>query len=219
MFDTKLYVVRHAQGMGNKLAEFHGQYNSDLTELGKKQAECTAEYLKDVKFDGAYSSDIARAYSTACIIAKRHDGLEIVKNKLLREIDAGKWECMKFDDIEKNYPKEHEMFMKNLSEFVCPGGESVKQLHDRVKRGFDEIVKQNPGKTLLIASHATPIRCMLCDWKGLALSAITQLKWVSNASVTVVEYNSQTLETHLCETAYSEHLAKQGFVTELPSNI
>ena len=47
MFDTKLYVVRHAQGMGNKLAEFHGQYNSDLTELGKKQAECTAEYLKE----------------------------------------------------------------------------------------------------------------------------------------------------------------------------
>lgn len=219
MFDTRLYVVRHAQGQGNKLAEFHGQYNSDLTELGKKQAECTAEYLKDVKFDGAYSSDIARAYSTACIIAERHEGLNVVKNPLLREIYAGKWERMRFDDIEKEYPKEHDMFMNNLAEFVCPGGESVRQLHDRVKCGFDEIVRQNPGKTLLVASHATPIRCMLCDWQGLELGAITALKWVSNASVTVVEYNSRTLETHLCETAHAQHLAKAGLVTELPANI
>ena len=47
--DTKLYVVRHGQSEGNLKAEFHGQYPSDLTDFGIKQAECTARFLKDEK--------------------------------------------------------------------------------------------------------------------------------------------------------------------------
>ncbi len=219
MFDTKLYVVRHAQGMGNLLGEFHGQYNSDLTDLGITQAKCSAQYLKDVKFDCAYSSDIARAHSTGKIIASLHDGLEITIHKGLREIYAGEWETQKFDDIQKNYPELHHVWTHNLSEFVSIGGESVKELDERVNAAYEEIVKANVGKTLLITSHATPIRCMLCRWRGLPLTEITNLGWVPNASVTVVEYDSQTLETRLCDVAYCEHLKAQGLVTELPKNI
>lgn len=219
MFDTKLIVVRHAQGQGNLLAEFHGQFNSDLTELGIRQAECTGEYLKNVRFDAAFSSDIARAHSTALIIAKHHNGLEVVTNQGLREIKAGEWEGRRFTDIEKEYPELHKAWKENLADFTCPGGESVKHLHDRVKETIEYIVKANAGKTILIASHATPIRCMLCDWNKLALSEIVKLKWVPNASVTTVEYNSQTMETNLIEAAYSEHLLQNGLITELPKNI
>ena len=85
---TRIIAVRHAQGEGNLLREFHGQYNSDLTELGLLQAECTAQFLKDVKIDKAYSSDILRARQTSEIIA-RELGLEIEFNPLLRELNKG----------------------------------------------------------------------------------------------------------------------------------
>ncbi len=219
MFDTKLTVVRHAQGQGNLDGEFHGQFNSDLTELGIRQANCTAQYLKDTHFDAAFASDIARAYSTGKIIAALHDSLELQKNEGLREIYAGDWERKKFDFIQKEYPELHYNWKHNLSEFVCPGGESVKQLHDRVRNAFCDIVKHNAGKSILIASHATPIRCMLCDWLGLSLSEISRLGWVPNASVTVVEYDSQTFETQLLTNAYCDHLKSAGLVTELPKNI
>ena len=149
MFDTKLTVVRHAQGEGNLLGEFHGQYNSDLTELGHRQAECTARFLKDEPFDTAFSSDILRAYSTAKHIARLHNGLEVHIHKGLREICGGKWERMRFDDIERLYPEEHRIWTHNLSEFTCPGGESVRNMARRVNDAVNEIVKANAGKNIL----------------------------------------------------------------------
>ncbi len=219
MFDTKLYVVRHAQGMGNLLGEFHGQHNSDLTDLGITQAKCSAEYLKNVHFDCACSSDIARAYSTGKIVASLQNNLEISIHKGLREIYAGEWETQRFDDIQKNYPELHSVWTHNLSEFVSIGGESVKELDERVNEAFCEIVKENAGKTILVTTHATPIRCMLCRWQSLPLKEITSIKWVPNASVTVVEYDSKTLEARLIDVAYCKHLEEKGLVTQLPKNI
>ncbi len=215
--DTKLIVVRHAQGEGNLLCEFHGQFNSDLTELGHKQASCTAEFLKDTKIDICFSSDILRAHSTALHITEGRN-IEIVKCEGLREINGGNWEKMRFDDIEKNYPTEHHGWKHNLGTFTCPGGESVKHLYDRVTAQVEKIVKENGGKTILITSHATPIRALGCKWQNRDLCEIVDIKWVPNASVTVVEYDSKTLEFKLLEYAYSEHLQDKGLVTELPKN-
>lgn len=216
--DTKLIVVRHAQGEGNLLGEFHGQYNSDLTELGHRQASCTADFLRDTKIDICFSSDILRAYSTALHITKGRN-IEVVKCEGLREIHGGKWERMRFDDIEKIYPKEHREWKTNTGEFTCPDGESVKHLSERILAQVEEIVKTNAGKTILITSHATPIRTLGCKWQNRNLREIVDIKWVPNASVTIVEYDSKTLAFNLIEYAYCEHLQKEGLVTELPKNI
>ena len=113
MFDTKIILVRHAQGEGNLKGEFHGQYPSDLTPLGVTQAECTAEFLKDYPIDIAFASDIPRAYSTAKIIAEKH-GLSVIKEEGVREICGGVWEQMKFDDIVVEYPEEYAVWKNDL---------------------------------------------------------------------------------------------------------
>lgn len=216
--NTKIIVVRHAQGMGNLLGEFHGQYPSDITELGIKQAECSAEFLKNYKIDIAYASDIPRAYSTARIIAQRH-GLEVIKQEGLREIFAGEWEQFRFDDIEQAYPKEYRIWREDLGNARCPGGESVKDLQTRVSAAIESIVKMNPGKNILIGTHATPIRVMACIWHNVPLEKITTLPWVPNASVSIINYDSETLEHSIESYALCEHLLKENLVTELPKNI
>ena len=216
--DTRIIVVRHAQGEGNLRGEFHGQYPSDLTEIGIRQAECTAEFLKDFHIDCAYASDIPRAFSTASIIAKSH-GLDVVKNEGLREICGGAWEQMLFDDIVIKYPKEYDVWKHDLGNCTCPEGESVRHLQERVNRTVCEIVRENAGKTILIGTHATPIRVMACIWKGLDITEVVNLPWVPNASVSIINYDSETLEHSIEEYALYEHLAKEGLVTELPKNI
>lgn len=218
MFDTKIILVRHAQGEGNLKGEFHGQYPSDLTPLGITQAECTAEYLKDRHIDIAFASDIPRAYSTARIIAEKH-GLSVIKEEGMREINGGVWEQMKFDDIVVEYPKEYDVWKNDLGNCTCPGGESIRHLAERVRNTVERLVKENAGKTILIGTHATPARVMGCVWKGMDIEEIVNLKWVPNASVSICEYNSETLEFRLAEYAYCEHLLKEGLVTELPKNI
>ncbi len=216
--DTKIIVVRHAQGEGNLKGEFHGQHPSDLTELGILQAKESAEFLKDTKIDVCYASDIPRAYSTAKIIAEPH-GIEVIKEEGLREICGGVWETMKFDDIMVKYPNEYKIWKEDLGNCTCPGGESVRHLQKRVKACFERLIRQNAGKTILIGTHATPVRVMACIWNGLDITQLPSLKWVPNASVTIVNYDSQTLEFEVEGYALHDHLLKKNLVTELPKNI
>lgn len=216
--DTKLIVVRHAQSTGNLLGEFHGQYRSDITDLGVKQATCTANFLKDFKIDAAFASDIPRAFHTTEIVAKPH-GIAVTGVEGLREVFAGEWEQMPFDDIGVKYPEQYRIWREDLGNAVCPGGESVKQLQARVNASIEKIVKENAGKNILIGTHATPIRVMACIWHNVAIEKIISLPWVPNASVSIINYDSKTLEHSIESYALCEHLQKENLVTELPKNI
>lgn len=213
---TRLIIVRHGESEGNLKKEFHGQYMSDLTEKGHAQAECTAQFLESFHIDKIYSSDIPRAYSTALHTAKCK-GLDIIKEQGIREIRAGKWEQMKFDDIMVEYPEDYEIWHNNISECRCPAGESVKELSERVIETVGKLALENDGKTIMIASHATPIRALICHFGGYPIEHMKNLNWVPNASVTVVEYEKGNFEIKLL--AESKHLEEAGLITVLPKNI
>ena len=135
---TRIIVVRHGESEGNAKNEFHGQYRSDLTEKGHKQAECTAVYLDAFPIDAIYASDIPRAFSTALHTANRR-GLTVTPDEGLREIFAGEWEQMKFDDIAECYPEAYKVWRTDPAHCRCPGGESVAELCERVKAAFARI--------------------------------------------------------------------------------
>ena len=213
---TRLILVRHGESEGNLKREFHGQYMSGLTEKGHVQAECTAKFLDTFHIDKIYSSDIPRAYSTALHTAN-HKGLEIIKEQGVREIRAGKWEQMKFDDIMVEYPEDYDIWHNNISECRCPGGESVRELSERVIETVSKIAQENDGKTVMIATHATPLRALICYFSGNSPEYMKELKWVPNASVTVVEYEKGEFEIKLL--AENRHLEDAGLITVLPKNI
>ncbi|MBO7148903.1 MAG: histidine phosphatase family protein [Clostridia bacterium] len=77
---TRIIFVRHGESMGNINDLFYGHTDGDLTELGRRQAESAANYLKDVHIDIAYASDLKRAFETGEIIAREHS-LEVIPNK------------------------------------------------------------------------------------------------------------------------------------------
>ena len=213
---TTVILVRHGQSEGNLLSEFHGQYNSDLTEKGHAQAECTARFLDNYNIDKIYSSDIRRAHSTALHTAKRKN-MDVILSPGMREIKAGKWEQMKFSDIAVEYPDLYNIWYNDISNCRCPDGEAVYELSERVVRTFNEIVAENDGKTVMIATHATPIRSLLCYFDSKDVSEMQNIKWVPNASVTVVECEGKDFKIIL--RGEHSHLDAEGLLTELPKNI
>ena len=48
---TKIIIVRHGQSLGNLNKQFLGHTDLDLSDLGYKQAICTANHLKNEKID------------------------------------------------------------------------------------------------------------------------------------------------------------------------
>lgn len=207
---TRLYIVRHGQSEGNIDREFHGQYDSSLTDLGHTQAQATAKWLDCYPLDVIYSSDLKRAFDTAAHTAKRR-GMEIIPHTGLREICAGEWEKVLFTDIAAKWPKDYAGWEKFGSDFRCPGGESLTELYDRIIKTVTEIAAANPGKNVMLATHATPIRMLRYYWDGVSLDSGVDVPWASNASVTIADYDCDTGAFTMLSYGLAEHL--EGLVS------
>ncbi|MDP4133909.1 MAG: histidine phosphatase family protein [Bacillota bacterium] len=184
---TRMIFVRHGESLGNLYGRFVGQGDVPLSEKGHIQAEKTAEYLKDCPIDVIYGSDLRRAFDTGKHIADKKK-MKILPTKELREINAGKWEGQLFSELGNIYPKEYNMWLNDLGNAACIGGESVKELSARITTFAQKLADKNRGKTVLCATHATPIRALECQWLGLPTERIIEVPWVRNASVTIVDY-------------------------------
>lgn len=187
---TTLIFVRHGQSLGNVNNEFLGHTDLDLSELGYAQAELAANYIVEhFHADRLYSSDLMRAYNTATAISEK-TGLKITKEPRLREIYAGDWEGKTFSRLISDYPEAYGVWLRDIGSARCTNGESPAELQKRVLGALREIIAENDGKTIVIATHATVIRCMECVWKNVGLDKMKDIPWVKNASVSVVEYDN-----------------------------
>lgn len=212
---TTLLLIRHGQSEANLSGVFAGNYDVPLTDLGIKQAEKTAEFIaKNYKVDRVYSSDLIRAFETGRTVANALN-LPVIPNDGLREIRAGEWEAIPFDNIVIKFPEEYRTWKEDIGNSACPGGETVRELADRVKDALEKIAKENDGKTIAVATHATPIRATQCRIGCDSLDCMKNLPWVSNASVTEVYYDSGNWT--LGKVGQDSHLT--DFRTNLPKNV
>ena len=201
---TNLIVVRHGQSLSNIRETFTGQMDSPLTELGHKQAACTAEYLADFSIDAIYSSDLMRAMQTAEPVAKSH-GLEIVPDARLREICGGDWEGRVGAEIEKLYPENYAVWKTDVYRSTPDGGESFVEVAARTHEFLQEILQKHRGQTVAIFSHALAVRSLACEWFGLGLEDVKSVPWSANASVSIVEYNDDNSFSKLILYGYKDH--------------
>jgi probable phosphoglycerate mutase len=200
--------------MANLERRFAGNYNIDLSELGKKQAEATAKFVaENYKVDVVYASDLIRAYETGKAVADKF-GLPVIKTEKMREINAGDWEGRKFDDLFEN-DANFRQWRENRGSGQCTNGESVRQLYDRIYNAINEIAEANDGKTVVIATHATPIRVTELRISGRDFNYMKNISWVTNASVSEFEYENGKL--YAVKTAYDDHLSELS--STLPANV
>ena len=203
---TRLYFIRHGESEANRRELFAGSLDMPLTEKGRAQADATAAFLLDIPFTAVYASDLKRAYNTGAAVAQLH-GLEAIPTQQLREIFAGLWEGRTYSDLEREHADSYNVWKKTIGLAACPGGESVARLQGRVRACVEEIVHNHPGETVCIATHATPIRVMECLWTHTPLERMHTIPWVSNASVTIAEYDS-SLQGRLVERDIHLHLGE-----------
>jgi hypothetical protein len=84
--DLEVWIVRHGETRENITRTIAGHNTSGLTPLGHKQAECTAERLKGMKFKAVYVSDLVRTRQTAEWILKTlPENTPVTFDKRLRE--------------------------------------------------------------------------------------------------------------------------------------
>lgn len=191
MEKTRIYLIRHGESLGNAKHVFLGHTDLDLSELGYAQARAAATAMADVHFDAIYSSDLIRAYNTARPHAELR-GQNVIADKGLREVFVGEWEGLVVDEVIEKYG-EHTYRVEwrgvGYGNFAFPGGESVLGAGERFYNAIVDIAKASPGKTVLVAAHASVIRTFYALVSGIAPSEMGEKStFPSNASCTVVDY-------------------------------
>lgn len=179
----KIILVRHGESDGNVKGKFHGQFDSDLTEKGERQISLLADRLLDFDISEIYSSDLKRVLKTAQAAASKL-GLDIKIDPELREISGGELEDKTWEELKEQFPEVYKNWHNNPHIVQIPSGESMCGFQDRVVKCVMRIAKDNIGKNVLVATHGTVIKVLVCFFTNVHLKDFAQVPWVDNASIT-----------------------------------
>ena len=169
---VKVFLIRHGQTLWNKEGRYQGNKDIGLTEVGVEQARLTAEYLSDVNFSSIYSSPLKRAMNTANIINKINKGknLNIIVREKLKEMNFGKWEGMKFEEIGKIFHADYQHWLSDPYNNCPTGGESFRKVKERAIIEIESIVKENEkGSNIAVITHGGVILSILVYWLQIPL--------------------------------------------------
>lgn len=150
---SKLIVVRHGQTDYNVEKRYTGSTNVVLNEKGIEQAKITAHKLKDYDIDVIISSTLNRARQTAEIISKEIN-IQLIEMIEFREKNAGVYEGLTRDEAKSKYPDLWEKFSTPIYDEALPGGETIREVEERVFSALEQIRKNYPSdKNVLVVTH------------------------------------------------------------------
>ena len=69
-----------------------------------------------------------------------------------------------------------------------PGGESFADTAHRVHRACDRLLQDHGGQTVLVVSHITPIKILLCRALGVPLATLYRL-YLGSACINEIQWH------------------------------
>jgi probable phosphoglycerate mutase len=152
-------LARHGETAWNKDRRFQGQQDVELNDTGRAQARELAELAAGQGFVALYSSPLVRARETAEIVGAAL-GLEPQVDERLKEFDVGDWQGRYKPDIADADPEGWAAFGAAGEDFRFPGGESLRDLQERVIAALVDITQRRDLPALVVC-HRGVIRCAL----------------------------------------------------------
>ncbi|MBF0528306.1 MAG: histidine phosphatase family protein [Deltaproteobacteria bacterium] len=171
---TRLYLVRHGQVIGHDEFRYNGQTDVDLTPLGKAQLEAMAEDLSQNNLSAIYCSDLKRTIYGAHLLA-RAKGLEHRVESEFKELCFGEWEGLSPSEIEERYPGELTARFRNIVDHQIPGGETIRDLWQRVGRRLRRLLADHIGENVALIAHSGVNRVILSQALGADIELIRRL--------------------------------------------
>ncbi len=182
----RIYLLRHGETANAKQHALNGHFDVELSKKGEEQIRVVAKTLKDCPIQSVYSSDLKRTRHSAEIISQPHK-LKPVCYPELRELSFGNWEGLSLQELNRRYPGEVEKRFANPDTFQAEGGETLKQLMERVLPKFHQIVDCHPTEEIIIMSHGGVNRVILGHLLGIPLKNVFRITQ-ENAAINIIQY-------------------------------
>ena len=191
----RILLVRHGQTRANVELIWHGITDTPLTEQGRRQASLAGSYINDhySPISKVYASQLQRARHTAEAIAG-HAGLTVESDVRLQEVDNGDWEDVSYADLHQK----HDYWRSTMGEedYRAPGGESRREVTQRMLASLSEIADRHPEETVTVVSHGLAMAMVLShlsgsessDWSSFDTHN-TGITILNSADLSVIEFN------------------------------
>lgn len=175
-----LVLVRHGQSEWNALGKWTGQTDVPLTEKGRAEARKAARYLNDLPLQGAYTSELSRAYQTLDEIKSTlgHKNLATKKHRALNERDYGDYTGKNKWQIAKEIGEEKFIKLRRSWDYPVPNGESLKDVHARVLPYYKKYIEKDlrEGKNIIIAAHGNSLRALMKYLENVADDKVHEIE-------------------------------------------
>jgi broad specificity phosphatase PhoE len=201
----KLVCVRHGETLYNSAGRIQGQLDSQLSPLGRQQCQAVAEALASLAIDAVISSPLSRALESAQSIAERLK-LRVEIEPRLIEINAGIFQGLSWDDIDRQFPSEAIRWRSQDPDYRIPGGESRRDLMIRSRDAFCAIREAGYRQAIVVAHGGS----LSAAFKSLLeIPAQHNPFALSNGSISAVEWEKDFKLLSLNETGHL-HSARSG---------
>lgn len=157
-----------------------------LAERGVAQAEALAQRLGELarKPTALYVSPLERARETAAPIAKSLRLRPVLERGLL-ECDFGAWTGKKLSLLRRKV--EWKAVQNSPSTFRFPEGESFTEMQLRVWTTLERLAKKHRNRTIVVVSHADPIKAAVTYAQGVPLD-LFQRTVISTCSISALAF-------------------------------
>jgi probable phosphoglycerate mutase len=178
---TVFHLLRH--GEPTVFGRINGRLPGvGLSARGRAEIAAVAARLAEEKIEALYASPLQRTQETAAILSERL-GLPVRRRDDVIELDFGEWTGLTADVIRKD-PR-WQVWSNCRSIAVIPGGESWRQVQDRVVGALFDLRQVHPDGSVVIVSHGDVIRAALLFTLGMPLDFYARLE-VALASISTI---------------------------------
>ncbi len=162
---TRVFLIRHGATELSAEDRFAGAVDVLLSDAGRDQARRLGARLSHEQITVAFASPMKRTMETARLIVEKH-GIPVTAVDGIREIAHGRWEGMKRDEVEREFPEEYNRYEDDPFSFAPVGGESGLLVTARALPAMLQIVEDHCDERIVMVSHKATIRLLLSSLLG-----------------------------------------------------
>jgi broad specificity phosphatase PhoE len=182
---TRLHLVRHGQTDWNLEGRWQGQADVALNDVGREQAQQSAQKLRSISLAAIYSSDLIRAAETARAIA-RVNPAPLVLEPRLREIHQGEWQGLLVGEIQARYAEAFQQSRANPLTMAAPGGETTQQVGERALAAVRDLAAKHPQGNVAVVSHGYILAVLLTHFRKIPFERVWE-QIPQNGEIIVLE--------------------------------
>jgi probable phosphoglycerate mutase len=155
-----LFLFRHGETDWNREGRLQGHTDTPLNATGLSQAQALVERLRPRRLDAVVSSDLARAWTTAQIVAGGL-GIPLIREPGLREAHIGEAEGLFWPEVKSRFGEALTERWFTEDDAAFPGGETGLETRSRGLAALRRFVADQPYRRIGVSTHGAMVRQLM----------------------------------------------------------